>query len=61
MLTDKTLALNLGFLAAWALIGAVGAVGAVGAMSVAGSSEPDPAPPPPPPTFWIEELSDDDD
>lgn len=52
MLNDRILVLNLGFLAAWALIGAVSAV------AVAGSSEPDA--PPPPPTFWIEELSDDD-
>jgi hypothetical protein len=54
MLTDKTLVLNLGFLAAWALLGAVGAMSA----AVAG---PDPPPPPPTTTFWIEELSDDDD
>ena len=56
MLTDRSVALNLGFLAAWALIGAASAIGAVSAAG----SRPDP-PPPPPPTFWIEELSDEDE
>lgn len=57
MLTNRNVVLNLGFLAAWALIGAVSAVGAMSAAVSGGTQDPRD----PPPTFWIEELTDDDD